>query len=70
MPFPLLHYRVPNFARIQAAPYRALEGHLTEASKIITSILDEPCSTETTRQKEELTNAELAYSEGMATDAW
>jgi hypothetical protein len=58
-----------KFARIQAAPYRGLEGHLNEESTAIASILDEPCSTQTTRHKEEITNEELAQFEGMATDA-
>ena len=40
-----------KFARIQAAPYRALEGHLNEESTIIASIVDEPCSTQTTDHK-------------------
>jgi hypothetical protein len=49
--FPATSLLSAKFARIQGAPYRALERYLTEASTIIASILDEPCSTQTTRQK-------------------
>ena len=51
MTFPATSFPRAKFARIQAAPYHALERDLTEASTIIASILDAPCSTQTTRQK-------------------
>jgi hypothetical protein len=47
-----------------------LERHLTEASTIIAAILVEAVLNANDTPKEEITNAELAYSEGMATDAW
>jgi hypothetical protein len=49
--FPATSLPSTQFVRIQAAPYRALERHLTEASTIIAPILDEPCLTQTTCQK-------------------